>query len=173
MRKATRSAWYDLNKIFHEYAVEVMNRFKVLDLINSVPEELWMEVHNIVQGAVNKTILEKRIIKQAKLLSEEALQIAGERRDVKSKGDREGYIKLNAEFQRIARRDKKDFFNEQCIKIEENNTRGKTRDLFRKIGNIKRTLCPKMGTLKDRNSVYLVDAKEMERIHGRTIQKRS
>ena len=138
-----------------------------------MPEELWMEVHNIVQGSANKTILEKRIIKQAKLLSEEALQIAGERRDVKSKGDREGYIKLNAEFQRIARRDKKDFFNEQCIKIEENNTRGKTRDLFRKIGNIKRTFCPKMGTSMDRNSVYLVDAKEMERIHGRTIQKRS
>ena len=150
-----------------------MNRFKGLDLVNSVPEELWMEVHNIVQEAANKTILKKRIIKQAKLLSEEALQIAGERRDVKSKGERERYIQLHAEFQRIARRDKKDFFNEQCIKIEENNRMGKTRDLFRKIGNIKRTFRPKMGTLKDRNNVYLVDAKEMERIHGRTIQKRS
>ena len=89
-----------------------MNRFKGLDLVNSVPEELWMEVHNIVQEAANKTILKKRIIKQAKLLSEEALQIAGERRDVKSKGERERYIQLNAEFQRITRRDKKDFFNE-------------------------------------------------------------
>ena len=124
--KNIKTARYDLNQIPYEFTVEVTNRFKVLDLINSVPEELWMEVHNIVQGAVNKTILEKRIIKQAKLLSEEALQIAGERRDVKSKGDREGYIKLNAEFQRIARRDKKDFFNEQCIKIEENNRRQKT-----------------------------------------------
>jgi len=112
VRKATRSARYDLNKIFHEYAVKMMNRFKGLDLVNSVPEELWMEVHNIVQEAANKTILKKRIIKQAKLLSEEALQIAGERRDVKSKGERERYIQLNAEFQRITRRDKKDFFNE-------------------------------------------------------------
>ena len=141
--------------------------------MNSIPEELWIEVCSILQDAADKTIPKKRKGKKAKWLSEEALQIAGERRDVKSKGDREGYIKLNAEFQRIARRDKKDFFNEQCIKIEENNTRGKTRDLFRKIGNIKRTFCPKMGTSMDRNSVYLVDAKEMERIHGRTIQKRS
>ena len=116
---------YDLNKISDKYAVQVMNKFKGLDLVNSVPEELWMEVHNIVQEAVNKTFLEKRIIKQAKLLSEEALQIAGERRDMKSKGERERCIQLNAEFQRIAKRDKKDFFNEQCIKIEENNRKGK------------------------------------------------
>ena len=153
--------------------MEVMNRFKGLDLVNRVPEELWMEIHNIIQQAANKTILKKRIIKQAKLLSEEASQIAEERRDVKSKKERERYIELNAEFQRIARRDKKCFFNEQCIKIEENKRRGKTRDLFRKVGNIKRTFRPKICTLKDRNSVYLVDAKEMERIHGRTIQKKS
>ena len=146
--------------------MEVMNRFKGLDLVNRVPEELWMAIHNNIQQAANKTILKKRIIKQAKLLSEEASQIAEERRDVKSKKERERYIELNAEFQRIARRDKKCF-------LEENKRRGKTRDLFRKVGNIKRTFHPKICTLKDRNSVYLVDAKEMERIHGRTIQKKS
>ena len=91
MRKATRSAWYDLNKIFHEYAVEVMNRFKVLDLINSMPEELWTEVHNIVQEAGNKNIPKKKKSKEAKLLSE-ALHIAEERREATSKGARERYI---------------------------------------------------------------------------------
>ena len=112
---------YDLNKISDKYAVQVMNKFKGLDLVNSVPEELWMEVHNIVQEAVNKTFLEKRIMKQAKLLSEEASQKAGERRDMKSKGETERYIHLNADFQRTALRGKKAFFNEQCIKLEENN----------------------------------------------------
>ena len=117
--ETTRPARYDFNQIPYEYAVEVMNIFTGLELVNSVPEELWMEVHNIVQEAANKTILKKRIIKQAKLLSEEALQIAGERRDVKSKGERERYIQLNAEFQRIARRgEKKALSNEQCIKQE-------------------------------------------------------
>ena len=148
---------YDLNQISYEYAVPLMNRFKGLDLVNSVPEELWMEIHNIVQEAVNKNFLEKRIIKQAKLLSEEALQIAGERRDMKSKGERERCIQLNSEFQRIGKRDKKDFFNEQCIKIEENNKRGKTRDLFRKVRNIKGIFCPKMGTIKDRSGRDLAD----------------
>ena len=90
--------------------------------------------------------------KKTKWLPEEALQIAKERRDVKSEGDRERYIQLNADFQKTAQRDKEDFFNEQCIKLEENNRRGKTRDLFRKIGNIKGIFCPKIGTIKDRNS---------------------
>ena len=102
-----------------------------------MPEELWTEVCNTVQEAVNKTIPKKKKTKKAKWLSEEALQIAEERREVKSKGERERHIQLNTEFQRIARRDKKTFFNEQCIKIEENNRRGKTRDPFMKYqGNI-------------------------------------
>ena len=84
------------------------------------------------------------------------------RREVKSKGESERYIQLNAEFQRLARRDKKAFFNEQCIKLEENNRWGKTRDLFRKTGDIKGTFCPKMSTIKDRIGRNLVDAEEIK-----------
>ena len=113
---------------------------------------------------------------EAKGLSEEWLQIVEEKREVKSKEEGERYIQLNADFQRTAQRHKKAFFNEWCIKLRENNRRGKTRDLFRKIGNIKRTFCTKMGTKKSRNGRGLVEAddiKEMERIYGRTVQKRS
>ena len=135
-----------------------------------------MEIHNIIQKAANKTIPQKKKSKKAEWLSEEALQIAEERKEAKSKGERERYIQLNTEFQRIARRDKK-VFNEERIKIEEGNRKGKTRDLFRKIGDIKGTFNPKTGTIKDRNDRDLVDFRrdqeEMERIHGRTIQKRS
>ena len=131
--------------------MRVVNRVKGLELLNSVLEELQMEVHNIVQESANKTIPKKKNSKKAKWLSEEALQIARERREVKSKGERERYTQLNTEFQRTARRDKKAFFNEQSLKIEPNNIRGKTRDLFRKSVNIKGTFCPKMGTIKDRN----------------------
>ena len=113
--------------------MEVRNRFKGLDLIDRVPDELWMEVCDIVQETGIKTILKKRKCKQAKWLSEEALQIAVKRREVKSKGEKDRYTHLNAEFQRIARRDKKDFLSDQCKEIEEKNRMGKTRDLF-KIG---------------------------------------
>ena len=98
-----------------------MNRFKELEFVNSVPEEQWMEVHNIVQESANKTIPKKKNSKKAKWLSEEALQIAKGRREAKSKGERERYIHLNADFQGTALRDKKALFNEQCIKLEENN----------------------------------------------------
>ena len=101
-----------------------MNRFKELDLLNRVPEELWTELCNIVQEAVIKTIPKEKKSKKAKWLSEEALQIAKERREVKSKGEKGRYIQLNAEFQRISRKDKKTFFNEQCVKIEENKRKG-------------------------------------------------
>ena len=117
--------------------VEVTNRFKGLDLIDRVPEELWTEVHNIVQEAVIKTIPKKKKCKKAKWLFEEALQIAEKRRDVKDKGEKERYTCLNAEFQKIARRNKKAFVSEQCKEIEENNRMGKTRDLFKKIRNTK------------------------------------
>ena len=131
---------YDLNQIPYDYTVEVRNRFKGLDLIDRVPEELWTEVYDIVQEAVIKTIPKKKKCKKTKWLSEEALQIAVERREVKSKGEKERYKHLNAEFQRIARRDKKAFFSDQCKEIEDNNRMGKTRDLFKKIkryqGNI-------------------------------------
>ena len=105
--------------------MEVTNRFKGLDLIDRVPEELWMEVHDIVQETVIKTILKKKKCKKAKWLSEEAFQIAEKRREVKSKGEKDRYIHLNAEFKRIARRDKKTFLSEQCKEIKENNIMGK------------------------------------------------
>ena len=103
-----------LNQIPYDYTVEVMNRFKGLGLIDRVPEELWIEVPNILQEAVMKTIPKKKKCKKAKWLTEEPLQIAEERREVKDKGEMETYTQLNAEFQRIARRDKKAFLNEQC-----------------------------------------------------------
>ena len=127
-----------------------------------------MEVHNIVQETSNKTIPNKKKSKKAKWLSEEALQIAKERREMKSKGERKRCTQLNTDFQKSAQRDKKAFFNEQCIKLEENNRRGKTRDLFRKIGNIKGIFCPKIGTIKDRNS-----KKQQKRLRrgGKNTQK--
>ena len=120
--------------------VEVRNRFKGLDLIDRVPEELWMEVCDIAQGAGIKTIPKKKKCKKAKWLSEEALQVAVKRREAKSKGEKERYTHLNAEFQRIARRDKKAILSDQCKEIEENNRIGKTRDLVKKIRDTKGTL---------------------------------
>ena len=130
--KTNRPFRYDLNQIPYDYTVEVKNRFKGLDLIDRVPEELWTEVHDLVQETGIKTIPEKKKCKKAKWLSEEALQIAVKRTEVKSKGEKERYKHLNAEFQRIPRRDKTAFLSDQCKEIEENNRMGKTRDLFRK-----------------------------------------
>ena len=118
-----------------------------------VPEELWMEVHDIVQEAGIKNIPKKRKCKKAKWLSEEALQIAMRRREAKGNGERERYTHLNAEFQRLARRNKKAFLSDQCKEIEENNTVGKTRDLFKKIRDTKGTFHAKMGSIKDRNGM--------------------
>ena len=115
----------------------MINRFKGLDLMDRVPEELWTKDHNIVQEAMTKTIPNKKKCKKAKWLSKEALQIAEERREAKGKGERERYTQLNAKFLRIARRDKKAFLNEQCKEIEENHRMGKCRDLFKKIGDTK------------------------------------
>ena len=120
MGKTTRPFRYDLNQIPYNYTVEVTNRVKGLDLIHRVPEELWMEVHDIVQEAMNTIIPKKKKCKKAKWLSDEALQIAKKRREAKGKGERERYTHLNAEFQRIARKDKKDFLSDQCKEMEEN-----------------------------------------------------
>ena len=120
--------------------MEVRNRFKGLDQIDRVPDELWTKVHDIVQEKGIKTIPRKKKCKKAKWLSEETLQIAVKRRETKSKGEKERYTHFNAEFQRIARRDQKAFLSDQCKEIEENNRKRKTRDLFKKIrdsqGNI-------------------------------------
>ena len=107
VRKTTRPFRYDLNQIPYDYTVEVRNRFKGLDLVDRVPKELWTEVHDIVQEAGIKTIIKKKKCKKGKWLCEEALKIAEKRREVKGKGEKERYIHLNAEFQRIVRRDKK------------------------------------------------------------------
>ena len=117
--KTIRSFRYDLNHIPYDYRVEVINRFKGLDLIGRVPEELWMEVHNIIQEAVIKTTPKKKKYKNGKWLSEEALQRAVKRREVKSNGEKERYTHLNAELQRIARKDKNPFLSEECKDIEE------------------------------------------------------
>ena len=117
----TRPFRYDLNQIPYDYTVEVRNRFKGLDLIDRVSDELWNEVRDIVQETGIKTIPMEKKCKKAKWLSEEALQIDVKRREAKSKGEKERYKHLNAEFQRIARRDKKAFLSDQCKDIEENN----------------------------------------------------
>ena len=131
------------------------NRFKGLDLIDRVPDELWTEVRDTVQETGIKTIPKKKKCKKAKWLPREALQIAVKRRKPKSKGKKERHTHLNAEFQRIARRDKKAFLSDQCKEIEENNRMGKTRDLFKKIRDTKGTFHAKMGSIKDRNCMDL------------------
>ena len=143
--------------------MEVRNRFKGLDLIDRVPDELLNEVHYIVQETEIKTIPMEKKCKKAKWLSGEALQIAVKRGEMKSKGEKERYKHLNAEFQRIARRDKKAFLSNQCKKIEENNRMGETRDLFKKIRDIKGTFHAKMGTIKDRNGMDLTETEHIKK----------
>ena len=125
------------------------------------------------QGSRSSPTTTTKKCKKAKWLSEEGLQIVVKRREVKSKGEKERYKHLSAEFQRIARRDKKAFFRNQCKEIEENNRIGKTRDLFKKIRDTKGTVHAKKGSIKDRNGMDLTEAEEMARIHRRTVQKRS
>ena len=153
--KTTRPFRNDLNQIPYDYTVEVRNRFKGLDLTDRVPDELRTEVRDIVQETGIRTIPKKKKCKKAKWLPEEALQRAVKRRDVKSKGEKERYNHLNAEFQRIARRHKKAFLSDQCKEIEANNRMEKTRDLFKKIRDTKGTFHVKIGSLKDRNSMDL------------------
>jgi len=135
--------------------VEGRNRFKGLELIVRVPNELWMEVCDIVQETEIKTIPKKKKCKEEKWLSEETLQIAVKRREMKSKGEKERYTHLNAEFQRIPRRDKKAFLRDQCKEIEESNRMGNTRDVLKKIRDTKGTFHAKMGSIKDRNGIDL------------------
>ena len=136
-----------------------------------------MELHDIVQEAGIKTISKKKKCKKAEWLSEEDLHMAVKRREVKSKGEKERYKHLNAEFQRIARRDKKAFLSYQCKEIEENNRMGKTRDLFKKIRDTKGAFHAKMVSIKDRNGMDLTEAEDIKKrwqeIHRRTVQKRS
>ena len=128
-----------------------------------MPEELWKEACDIVEEAGIKTIPKKKKWKKAKWLSEEALQIAVKRRETRSKEEKERYTHLNAEFQRIARRDKKVFLSDQCKEIEENNRMGKTRDLFKKTRDAKGILHAKPGTVKDRNGMDLTEAEDIKK----------
>ena len=128
-----------------------------------MPDELWTEVCDTVQETGIKTIPMDKKCKKAKWLSGEALQIAVKRREVKSKGGKERYSHLNAEFQRIARRDKKAFLIDQCKQIEENNRMEKTRDLFKKIRDTKETFHTKMGSIKDRNGMDLTEAEDIKK----------
>ena len=139
------------------------NRFKGLDLIDRWPDEIWNEVHDIVQETGIKTIPMEKKCKKVKWLFEEALQIAVKRREAKSKGEKQRYSHLNVEFQRIARRDKKAFLSDQCKEIEENNRMGKTRDLFKKIRDTKGTIHAKKGTIKDRNGMDLTEAEKIKK----------
>ena len=160
--ETTRPFRCELNQIPYDYTVEVRNRFKGLDLIERVPDELWNEVRDIVQETGIKTIpMEKNAKKQ--WLFGEALQIAVKRREVKSKGEKERYKQLNAEFQRIARRDKKSFLSDQFKEVEKNNRMGKTRDLIKKIRDTKGTFHAKMGTIKDRNGMDLTEAEDIKK----------
>ena len=136
-------------KSLYRYTVEVTNRVKGLDLIDRVPEDLWTEICDIVQEAGIKTIPKKKKCKKAKWLSEEALQITEKRGEAKGKGEKERYTHLNAESQRIARREKKAFLSDRCKEIEENSRMGKTRDLFKKIRDTKGTFHAMMGTIKE------------------------
>ena len=148
--KTTRPFRYDLNQIPYDYAVEVRNRFKGLDLIDREPDELWTEVRDIVQETGVKTIPMEKKCKKAQWLFEEVLQIAGKER----------YTHLSAEFQRIARRDK---ISDQCKEIEGNNRMGKTRDLFKKIRDTKGIFHAKMGLIKDRNGMDLTEAEDIKK----------
>ena len=128
-----------------------------------MPDELWTEVHGIVQETGIKTIPMDKKCKKAKWLSEEALQIAVKRREVKSKGEKESYTHLNAKFQRIARRDKKVFLSDQCKEVEENNRMGKPRHLVKKISDTKGAFHAKMGSIKDRNGMDLTEAEDIKK----------
>ena len=128
-----------------------------------MPEELWMEVPDIVQEAGIKIIPKKKKCKKAKWLSEEALQRAMKRREAKGKGEKERYTYLNADFQRTAKKDKKAFFSDQCKEIEENNKMGKIRDHFKKIRGTKGTFHAKMGITKDRNGMDLTEAEDIKK----------
>ena len=159
--KTTRPFRYDLNQISYDL---YSGSDKEIQGIRSdrVPEELWMEVHDIVQEAVIKTIPKKKKPKKAKW-SEEVLQIAQKGREAKGKGEKQRYSHLNAEFQRMARRDKKACLTNQCKEIEENNKMGKTRDLFKKIRDTKGTFHAKKGTVKDRNGMDQTEAENIKK----------
>ena len=159
--KTIRPFSYDLNQIPYDYTLEVRNRFKGLDLIDRVPDELWTEVHDTTQETGIKSIPMEKKCKKTKWLSGEDFQIAVKRRETKSKAEKERYKHLNAEFQRLVRRGKKAFLSDPCKEIEENNRMGKTRDFLKKIRDTKGAFHAKMGTVKNGNSMHLREAEDI------------
>ena len=174
--KTTIPFRYDLNQISYDYTVKVTNTFKGLDLIECL-KNYGQRFMTLYRRQGSRLSPRKRKAKNAKRLSDEALKIAEKRREVKGKGEKGRYIHLNAEFQRIARRDKKAFLSDECKEIEENNRMGKTRDLFKKIRDTKGPFHAKMGTTKDINGMDLTEAIDIktrwQRIHRRTVHQRS
>ena len=163
VEKTNRPFRYDLNQIPYDYTVEVRNRFKGLDLIDRERDELWTEACDIVQEIGIKTIPKKKKCKKPKWLSEEALQIAVKKNRSKKQRRKERYSHLNAEFQRIAQRNKKAFLSNQCKEIKENDSMGKTRDHFKNIRDIKGNFHAKMGSIKDRNGMDLTEAEDIKK----------
>ncbi|CAF5074997.1 unnamed protein product, partial [Rotaria magnacalcarata] len=161
--KTARLARYNLSNIPHKYAVKVKNRFDGLDLIDREPEELWSEVRDIIKDEANKNIPNNKTPKKAKWLTADTLKIAEERRNAKGSEDKERFSRLNAEFQRRARRDREKHINDQCQQIEDNNRKGKTRDLFKKIDEIKRTFHAKIGTIKDKQGRDLMEKDDIKK----------
>uniref|UniRef100_A0A4W2F5U0 Reverse transcriptase domain-containing protein n=1 Tax=Bos indicus x Bos taurus TaxID=30522 RepID=A0A4W2F5U0_BOBOX len=159
VEKTTRPFRYDLNQIPYDYIVEVRNRFKGLDLIECLMNYGWRFM-TLYRRQESRPSPWKR---NAKWLSEEALQIAVKRREMKIKGEKERYTPLIAEFQRIARRAKKGFLSDQCKEIEENNRMGKTRDLFKKTRDTKGTFRAKMGSIKERNGRDTTEAEDIKK----------
>ena len=157
--KTTRPFRYDLNQIPYNYTVEVRNRFRGLDLIDRVPEQLQREVHDIVQEAVINIIPKKNKCKKAKCLSEEGLQIVEKRRKAKGSGEKQRYTHMDVEFQRIARREKKAFLSDQCKEIEESNGMRSLQE----IRDTKGTFHAKMSTIKDRNGMDLTEAEDIKK----------
>ena len=159
--KTTRPFRYNLNQIPYDYTVEVTNRFKGLDLIECL-KNYGYRFMTLYRRQESRPFPRKKC-KKAKWWSEEALEIAGNRREGKGKGEKERYAHLNAEFQRIARRDKKAFLSDQCKEIEENNRMGKNRDLFKKIRDTKGIFHAKMGSIKDRNGMDQTEAEDIKK----------
>ena len=160
--KTTRPFRFDLNQIPYDYTVEVRNRFKGLDLIECL-KNYGMRFVTLYRRQGSRPPPRKKKCKKAKWLSEEDLEIAEKRRETKSKGEKERYTHLNTEFQRIARRDKKALLSDQCKEIEENSRMGKTRDLFKKIGDTKGRFHAEMGTVKDRYGMDLTEAEDIKK----------
>ena len=162
--KTARPFRYDLNQILYDYTVEVWNRFKGLDLIDTVSNELWTEVCDMVQETRSKTIPKKKKCREAKWLSEKALTKSWEKkRSERQRRKGKIYIYIFAELQRIARRDKKAFLSDQCKEIEEKNRMGKNRDLFKKITDTKGTFHAKMDLIKDKSGMDLTDAEDIRK----------